>query len=111
MAKKAVETREQLAEEKSMAQIASEALDAEEEKKKRIRRGKKQIILDKIKAMYSLRTERDVYKKELDKISASLDAMENAKIKKPKISETDVLDMFSLAELENLVQKKKEAGN
>jgi len=110
MARKSIETRDPLAEEKSVAQMASESLDIEEkakQKKKRIRRSKITIILDRIKKMYEGRVKADVYADEFAKIEASLTAMENAKTKKKKISEADVLSLFTVEQLQEMIAKKQ----
>ena len=111
MARKSIETRDPLAEEKSVAQVASEALDAEEkkekQKKRRIRRNIKQIVLDKVKIFYRDRTDKSVFEKELPKIEASLDAMENARVKRIKISEDDVIQNFTLEQLQEMIAKKQ----
>lgn len=78
------------------------------EKKKRIRRTQKQVVLDKIEKIYKDRVISSVFGAEMKKITASLDVLQSSILKKKKPKDDVILDMFSAEELEALLKQKKQ---
>lgn len=76
-------------------------------KKQRIRRGKKEIILEKVQKFYQQKVKGEVYTAEFAKISASIDEMEKNILKKKKPSNQTILDLFSAEELKALLEQKQ----
>ena len=82
-----------------------------QEKKTRVRRGKKEIILEKLQKFYQAKVKPDIYTAEIAKISASIDEMEKNIMKKKKPSAQTILELFSADELKELLKQKQEQGN
>lgn len=83
----------------------------DENKKKRERRSKKQILIEKLQFFYQKKVKADVYTAEIAKITASIDEMEKNIMKKKKPSNESILDMFSADELKALLAQKEAQGN
>lgn len=77
------------------------------EKGKRIRRTQKQIVLDQIQKLYKEKVIASVYGAELKKITACLDILQNALSNRVKITEEDVINQFSIEELQAILAKKQ----
>lgn len=78
-----------------------------EKKEKRIRRTQKQIVLDLIAKIYKEKVIASVYGAELKKITACLDVLQNALSNRVKITEEDVINQFSVEQLQAILAKKQ----
>lgn len=78
------------------------------EKKKRVRRTQKQVVLDKIEKIYKQKVLASIYGAEIKKITESLDILQSSILKKKKPKDDVILDMFSAEELEALLKQKKQ---
>ena len=81
------------------------------EKKKRIRRTQKQVVLDKISKAYQSKVKSEIYEEKFQKINECLDVLQNSIFNKKKPKDDVILDMFSAEELERLLQQKKQQIN
>lgn len=79
----------------------------EQGKKQRIRRSKKDIIIEKVQKFYQAKVKADVFSAEVEKISASIETLEKNIMKKKKPSNETILELFSADELKALLEQKQ----